>query len=102
MLLLYNILPPKLLSIRIHRQRLARFEESRIMTGMAGEASALPPRGWTDGKHQRASSLALDGSSRRENAAERDGQRPGDTPEPPKRQQADDSKVGDGSGLKVK
>ena len=52
---------------------------------------------------------ALDGRNRRENAAERDGQRPGDTPAPPmmgrvgqagrvgrvgEGQQADDSKAG--------
>ena len=61
-----------------------------------GETSTLPSRSGTDGRHQRASSLALDGSSRHENAAERDGQRPGDTPEPPMGQQADDSKVGGG------
>ena len=69
----------------------------------------MPPRSGTDGKHQRASSLALDGSSRREIAAERDGQRPGNAPAPPmmgrvgqvglvgrvgEGQQADDSKVG--------
>ena len=87
---------------------LARFEESRIKTERVGVASALPSRSGTDGKHHQASLAALDGMNHRENAAERDGQRPGDTPVPlmmgwvgqagrvgrvGEGQQADDSKV---------
>ena len=69
----------------------------------------MPSRSGTDGKHRQASLAVLDGMDHRENAAERAGQRPGDTPAPPmmgrvgqagrvgrvgEGQQADDSKAG--------
>lgn len=57
--------------------RFARFEEPRIWTERAGDAATLPSRSGTDAQHRRASSAALDETNRRENAAERDGQRPG-------------------------